>query len=431
MDVTQTPINDKTVKLKAVASAEEVDQALQQCYADFARQTGLQPEEGKTIPELAKEKFGIDDLEDRASQQAIEWLVPYALDDQDITPAFAPTPQIKTPFKPGKEFSFEVNVTLKPEYELSSYDPVTITVPPFEIDEAAVDQQIEQIAESYARYVPADSHPIANGDTCKIEMECTENGEKIEALCSKSRVYVVGEGYMPESFDKGIIGAEPGDTKTFTFQAPSYDDNGEEVEQDVDCTVTILELQERVLPTINDEWVAENMPFYSDAASLRKSISDQMEEKGRQEYEDFKLSAAAGALVDRFEGHIDDVVYEEMRKNYLADMQQQMQVQGVDYNEFVEQQGGEEQFGMMLMMQIRQGLVQGYALDAVFRHENLTVSDEDIMTACESMNPGTDPAQTRKQLEENGRNFVLREGAQRACANKWVLDHATVNVAQQ
>ena len=47
----------------------------------------------------------------------------------------------------------------------------------------------------------------------------------------------------------------------------------------------------------------------------------------------------------------------------------------------MQSQGGEQQFGMILMMQTREMLVQGYALDALFRHEKMTLTDEDIALA--------------------------------------------------
>ena len=61
------------------------------------------------------------------------------------------------------------------------------------------------------------------------------------------------------------------------------------------------------------------------------------------------------------------------------------------YEQFIEQQGGEQQFNMMMMMQTREMLVQGYALDALFRHEKLVLTDEDIEAACRSMSPQQNP----------------------------------------
>ena len=92
--------------------------------------------------------------------------------------------------------------------------------------------------------------------------------------------------------------------------------------------------------------------------------------------------------------------------------------------------GGEQQLGMMLMLQTREMLVQGFALDAVFRHEHLTLNDHDIEAACRSMNPQANPKQTRQQFEQSGRGFALRESAERLKANQWALEHAVIKEPQ-
>ena len=76
-----------------------------------------------------------------------------------------------------------------------------------------------------------------------------------------------------------------------------------------------------------------------------------------------------------------------MRDTLMQNVRGSLAQQGIPFEQFVEAQGGDQQFGMMLMIQARQMLVQGYALDAVFRHEKMTLDDEDIMAACRCHEP--------------------------------------------
>ena len=68
---------------------------------------------------------------------------------------------------------------------------------------------------------------------------------------------------------------------------------------------------------------------------------------------------------------------------------------------------------MMMMLQVREMVVQGYALDAIFRHENMSLTDEDINETCRMMAPNANPAQVREQIVNEGKEFVLRESAER------------------
>jgi trigger factor len=82
---------------------------------------------------------------------------------------------------------------------------------------------------------------------------------------------------------------------------------------------------------------------------------------------------------------------------------------------------------MMLMLQTRETLVQGFSLDALFRHEKMTLTQDDLLATCHAMNPQGNPKQMLKQVEDAGRGFALRESAQRMKANRWLVDHAKIN----
>lgn len=90
----------------------------------------------------------------------------------------------------------------------------------------------------------------------------------------------------------------------------------------------------------------------------------------------------------------------------------------------------EQQFGMMLMMQTREVLVQGFCLDAVFRHEKMTLTDKDLEDACLGMNPQGNAAMMLKQLEDSGRGFALRETAERLKAARFVQKNAKITVRE-
>ena len=180
-----------------------------------------------------------------------------------------------------------------------------------------------------------------------------------------------------------------------------------------------------MIPEIDDEFVAKNMPMVRDAKALRGSVAERLRAQAANEYNEMKLSMAAEELGRRFKGRIADEVYEAMRETLLTNIKMSLAQQGVQFDQFVQAQGGEQQFGMMLMVQARQMLVSGYALDAVFRHENMELTDEDILASCRAMNP-SDPESVRRQMEGNGQGFVLRETAERLKANRWLLEHAQV-----
>ena len=427
MKVTEKKLDDGRILLEAVASTAEVSHALTAAQYRFAQQMGVQPTPGMSVEQAVEKQLGIKDLDAIVQQQAVEYLVPFAIDKVGVIPAFPPQPEPKTALKRGQTFQFGLHLTPKPDYELTSYEPVSITIQEVSIDERQVDEQINQVAERYAEFVADDPHPVRKGDSCLLAMESYENGEKLPGLTTDARTYSAGAGLMPDGFDENIIGMDVGETKTFTFEGPGIDDEGNEIVETIECTVTVKEIQKKVAPVIDDAWVAKFMPMYKDVAAMRDDIRRGLNRQLSGEYENYKRNMAAGELAKRFKGSIADEVYESMSRNLMNNMRAEVEQQNMTWDQFVEQQGGEQQFNMMMMMQTRQMLVQGYALDALFRHEGLVVSDEDVQEACAAMNP-QNPQGVRRQMEESGRGFALREAAERIKANKWLLEHADITV---
>jgi trigger factor len=177
--------------------------------------------------------------------------------------------------------------------------------------------------------------------------------------------------------------------------------------------------------------VKQNMPTFDSVESLKEAIRGQLTAAHQEEYETLKRQSAASEAAKRFEGKIADPVYEAMRDNLMNNLRSQLQQQNIKFEQFVAQNGGEQQFSMMVMMQTRQNLVEGYALDAVFRHEKMTLTDEDILAACRSMNAQQQPQAVRDQMEKAGCGFVIREAASRLKASKWLADNADVTVAER
>lgn len=429
MKITQKKLDDGKLLIDAVASTAEVSNALTSAHIMFAQQMGLRPEKDKTVAQVAEERMGIKDLDSIVEAQAIEYLVPFAIDKTGIIPAYPPQPQAKTRLKRGQTFQFELQLAEKPDYELTSYEPVEFSVAPFTIDENEVDKQLADIAERYAEYVTDEPHPVQKGDSCLLSLESFENGKKLPGLSTDARTYTTGAGLMPDGFDENIIGMNVGETKTFTFEGPGIDDEGNEITEIISCTASVKEIQKKVIPTIDDKWVEKFMPMYRGAEALRGSISDSLRQQHMGEYEEYKRGIAVGELAKRFTGSIADEVYESMSRNLMNNLRAQVQQQGMTWEQFIEQQGGEQQFNMMMMMQTRQMLIQGYSLDSIFRHEGLVVTDEDLDEACRAMNP-QNPQGVRLQMEESGRGFALREAAERIRANRWLVDHAKVTVQE-
>jgi len=306
MRVTEKKLADGVIKLDCEATAIEVNNALKEAGEAFALSMGVRPEPGKSIEQLCQEQLGIADLDKIVEMNAIEVLVPRALDRRNLVPAFPPkaTPSVK--FERGKKFSFALNVTVKPTYELTSYEPVEITVAPFVFDESPINQQLEEIAKNSVTYVATDAKPLTAGDACSIAMKCFDDGEEIKALTCEDRTYIMGRGYMPAGFDEELLGMEPGQTKEFTLEVPAdetavllADQAGKPVNFEVTCTV----VKKKAAPEVTDEWAKDTMGFES-VADMRERIAESLNMQKGAMMPRIKENAIMTKLLERIDAEV-------------------------------------------------------------------------------------------------------------------------------
>lgn len=431
MKINQKTNSDGKVVVEAFASAAEVTDAFVSAYRAFVTRMGLQPEKGKTVNQVVEERLGIKDLDSVVRDSALQELIPIAIDMSGQLPAYPPEVKYVSAFRRGQEVRFSLEILPKVHYELTSYEPVSITVAPFDIDETLVDRQLEQLASRNPVYVKAqEQRAVQPGDCVLLEMESFDGEKRIPGLSSAARTYVTSKGFMPSGFDDQLMGMEPGQTKTFDFEGPDVDVRGNEVMQKVKTTVTVLEIQEETIPEMNDAWVAANMPVFGSLADLRADITKSLEKRTREEYDAYCTQLAIAQLADRFEGRIPDEAYESMRENVLVEINQSISAQGITQEEYIEQVGGQQQFSFMVMMQVREMLVQGYVLDSLYEHEKLSASKEDYLAAARQINPKGNPEDTMKQLEASHRGFILKETAQRHAASAYLLKNAIITVTE-
>lgn len=411
--------------LDVTVSSAEVGDALNQAGMVFCGQMGLQPEQGKTPQEVASERLGIKNLDETVTMQAIELLVPAAINKSGIMPAFMPMAEPKTRLQRGHAFQFELNVLPKPSYELTSYEPVSMTIEPYLPDEAQIDQRISDMAMAYTTFEATDPKPLESGDSCLLKMETTKDGEPVPGLTAEQRSYSSGQDLMPPGFDEGIMGMEPGDTRTFTFEGPGLDADNNPIMEDYETTITLLEIQKEVVPVIDDAWVSANMPMFKGLQELRDMMAREIDRERMKYYEDYKRNMAASELSKRFEGSIPDEVYEGTMGETMKRLRQQVAQQGMTWEQFVEQNGGEQQVNMLMMVETRQQLVLGFSLDAYYREKGLVYTEEDLDEVCFQMAP-QNPKMARENMEKNGFGYALRESAERLRACKDLVEHADI-----
>lgn len=430
MKIKQQTRPDGKIQLDITVPADRVNEVIDNANMMQAYRNGINPSTVDDLVAAIQEKLGEELYKAVVDNYVMTFLAPFAITKQKLNIIMAPEVHSRSNVERNRAFDFTVIVTPKPVYELESYDPVSFTLPKVEITAAEIENQLLNIAQAHTSWVKDEDRPVATGDNILIAIDSKDSsGETIRGLTADSRQYTVGEGFMPEDFDKNIIGLSPGETKTFEVSEPEEDVDPSMRLGTVTITVTIKEIQKQVIPAITDSWVEKNMPGTKNVPELRERVKEDGIRYKTKELENMKTYLAASELAKRFKSPIPDEFYEFTRSELMQGVQQQARQAGLSLEDFIAQNGGDQQFGMMMMLQTREVLTQSFSLDALARHLKLTIDDSDIEAALSAMAPGHEK-EARREFEFSSRMYLIEEAALRTKANKWLVETAEIKQAE-
>ena len=275
MKSTAETLGPTRVKLLVEVSFDELKPSLDEAYKRIASQVSVPGfRKGKVPARIIDQRFGRGAVLEEAINEALPGLYSQAVAEAELSPLGSPDVEI-TEMEDGDKLTFTAEVDVRPEIELPQWDGIALTVDDVTVDEAAIDEQLEQLRRRFATLVPVE-RPAAEGDHVSIDLGARDaDGELIENGQASGLSYEVGSGTMVDGLDEAVTGLSAGETATFTTTLMG----GEEGQQaEVDVTVTAVKEQE--LPELDDEFALLASEFDT-LDELRDDLREQLVRSGR------------------------------------------------------------------------------------------------------------------------------------------------------
>ena len=414
------------IAVNVTAPASAVRQILGDFYETVARSKGLPADaawddvDAAVLRTMAPESY-----RELKRDFAVNLIVSEALRELGITPALTPKIHVLEYPSPDEDYAVSLSVVEQPHITLSSYEPVTVHADLLEVTDVAVASRVAEVLDRYAVYEDAEARPVAMGDTVLLDMD-TQQGDKIVPhLSGKHRTLTLEADAMPKPFLDGIVGMEPGETRTVEFAVPRPRAISKD---DVDrylSTVTVLGQQRKVEVELTDDWVRAHYPSVADVAGFfeetRKDVAFDIDALNR----DTVAHLANVELEKRLVGDIPDAFYQASYQNLMAKFEADLERQGKTVDDYYEQeQTNEQELSVKLLIQSGEGLKQGFALEALFDGRGMSVDDADVEDAGRRF--FGEGAGSLDDLRRSGRYKLALSMAKRARAMAWLVQTATV-----
>ena len=417
MNISASDVKDAKLTATVTVEAADVDAAIKKAYKDAAKKyrfPGFRP--GKAPRPVVDSMLGAEATLAQATNDIIGGNEAAVLNELDIVPVKEGDYKDIEIAKDHEDYTYTVEFTLRPACELSSYEPVEIEMPPAEVTEAEIDQQVDMLMGYHATFEDVEDRAVEADDYVTADLEDVKGAEQ---FAGEGRLLAMGNDTLPKEFDEALLGAKIGDEKEISWK-PGEDED--------DCTVkvTVKGIKVRKTPELTDEFAKENFGF-DDIAAMRDAIKLELEQDKTAKLPGLKENRAVAKLaerlqLDKMDEDYEKSVFNELGQNFLQNLAQR----GMTLDAWLQANGiSSDQFISDLHQQANDVARESLALDSLAKHLDVQVNDDDVTE--EFKNAGVEDVEASKaEFVSDGRMPAVRDSIRRSKAVDWLVENAKV-----
>lgn len=258
------------VKLHITVTPDELKPSIAHAYEHIAQDVQIPGfRKGKVPAPIIDQRIGRVAVLEHAVSEGLDGFYRQAVEANELRVLGRPAAEV-TEWPNEKDFSgdleVEVQVDVRPDFDLPAFEGTTVEVEAVEVDESAVDAELDRLRARFGTLVTVD-RPAASGDFVELDLVATIDGAEIDRAEGVS--YEVGSGELLEGIDEAIDSLTAGEDTTFRSKLVGGDHAGEEAE----VSVNVKAVKERELPEADDDF-AQIASEFDTIAELRDSLKD-------------------------------------------------------------------------------------------------------------------------------------------------------------
>ena len=353
--------------------------------------------------------------EDYILEEAVDLYLPEQIFDilqkEEINPAVRPV--VKELTKEKKSFKVDVLITLWPTLSKLPKLNQTVEVESITPTEDEINEQIERIKLQFGE-VEKVERPSKASDYLLVNISSIENGTEVKEFNYQDYLYELGSNLLTPSMDSKLEGVSSGAIIKFNDDIPALG------KSNVEITVLVKEIKQKVMPELTDEWVSSVTEFDTVKEmneELVKNIEDAKKRQVANQYQGLLTSK----IIDESKLELPEQLIIAEMDSILQNFMNELKQNNIKIEDYLNITGlTEETLQEDLKNQATRNLSMVVILDKVAEVEELKLDEKEVQYIDEyigSLDEGdqVEAASRRLNLEsESLRNkamiHVLKQG---------------------
>ena len=358
-------------------TAEEFEAAIVKAYQNTKDQYTIDGfRKGKAPRKLIEKHYGEGIFFEDAVNDMFSNGYPQALDELAVDVIDRPKADF-TELAAGNGFTVTVEVAVYPEIDVKDYKGVEIEKINYEVNEEAIQNELEAIRRRNARMVVAD-RPAQEGDTVLLDYAGFLGEEQFEGGTAERFPLKLGSGTFIPGFEEQLIGVKTDEERDVNLSFPE-DYPAENLKgQAVTFKCKVHEVKTEELPELNDEFVKDISEFDT-LDEYKADVKANLEKAYAARAENEMKDKVVKKVYEANEFDIPEVMIRDEIGARLRELDQQLQYQGLSLEKYMDaMQKKLEEIQDEIREDCYKAVKTKMILAAVAEKEQLPVSDEDI-----------------------------------------------------
>lgn len=211
---------------------------------------------------------------------------------------------------------FKAELIVKPEVKISDYKGLEVKKIVKNVDDDAVNAEIDKMRSRNARIVSVDDRATILGDTAVIDFDGYLDGEAFEGGKGEKFPLELGSNTFIPGFEEQVVGKNIGEEFDVNVTFPENYQAENLAGKAVVFKCKLHEIKGKDMPALDDEFVKDVSEFDT-VDELKADVKTKLEKKAADDMEQQVDNDLVEALVAKMEAEVPEVMYER-RINEIA-----------------------------------------------------------------------------------------------------------------
>jgi trigger factor len=411
------------VKINVEVPFAELKPNFDRAYRKIAQQVripGFRP--GKAPARVLESRIGRGPVLDEVVNEAIPAKYMEAVRENEVRTLGNPEFDV-TKLEDRDVLEFTAEVDVRPEIELPDLEGFTVTVDDVELTDAEVDEQLDELRARFGTLTGVE-RPAETGDFVSIDLAATVDGEAVEEAATSGLSYEIGSGQLVDGIDEAIVGANAGETKTFTTQLVAGDHAG----KDAEVTVTVQSVKQRELPEADDEF-AQMASEFDTIDELKSDLRERLARVKKMQQGVQARDKVLDELLERTEVPIPEKVLDAEIENRKHDAIHPFDHDEAQFAQALEAEGRTlEEFDAETRTESEKAVRTQLLLDTIADKEQVSVNDGELTERIiyQAQRFGISPDEYVQRAQQSGQLTAIYADVRRGKALASVVRKAAV-----